>query len=45
MRKSVAAGVALAFVVGGAQAQTVDPKIAARVDKVLARAPLMVRVN
>ena len=41
MRKSVAAGVALAFVVGGAQAQTVDPKIAARVDKVLAKTPLI----
>jgi membrane dipeptidase len=41
MRKSVAAGVALAFVVGAAQAQTVDPKIAARVDKVLAKTPLI----
>jgi len=41
MRVSVAAGVALVLAVGVAQAQTVDPKIAARVDKVLAKTPLI----
>ena len=41
MRMSVAAGMALSLAVGAAQAQPADPKIAARVDKVLAKTPLI----
>jgi len=40
-RMLMAAGAALALTVGAAQAQPVDPKIAARVDKVLAKTPLI----
>lgn len=41
MHKGLVAGVALAVLAVAAQAQAVDPKIAARVDKVLAKTPLI----
>lgn len=41
MRMSVAAGLALALIAAQAQAQAVDPAIKARIDKVLAKTPLI----
>jgi membrane dipeptidase len=41
MRMSVAAGVALALIAAQVQAQPVDPAIKARIDKILAKTPLI----
>jgi membrane dipeptidase len=41
MRLSVAAGMAMVLAAGAAHAQPVDPKITARVDRVLAKTPLI----